>query len=80
MNSKKIFFRIKMINNLKIKQKSTLLECELFQKRYEINKKREKLKEKENLMTLQFNELKKLVRHQAIYNKELSKQYIQMKK
>lgn len=69
-----------MINNLKIKQKSTVLECELFQKRYEVNVKRERLKEKENLMTSQLNEFKQLVRQQAAYNKELSMQYIQMNK
>jgi hypothetical protein len=67
-----------MINNLKIKQKSSVLECELFQRRYEVNKKKEKLKEKETSLTLQLNELKKLVRHQAIYNRELSKKYVQM--
>lgn len=68
-----------MINNFEIKQKNTILECELFQKRYEIKKKQEQLKE-ENALKTQLNELKHLVRQQAAYNKELSKQFHQLNK
>lgn len=68
-----------MIVNFEIKQKNNILECELFQKRYEIKKKQEQL-EKENVLKIQLNELKHLVRQQAAYNNELSKQYQQLNK
>lgn len=73
------YFRIKMADNIEIKQKSSALECKLFQKRYEINKKSEKLKDEENLLTEQLNELKQLVRQRAMYNKELFTKYIKLK-
>lgn len=69
-----------MVNNFEIKQRNTILECKLFQRRYEIKKKREKLEDEENLLKTQLNELKRLVRQQVAYNKELSKQYLQQNK
>lgn len=69
-----------MASNAEIKEKSATLECELFQKQYDVQKKREKWKNEENLLTTQLNELKMLAREQAAYNKELSRQYIQLRK
>lgn len=68
-----------MINNFEIKQRNKILECELFQKRYEIKKKRELLEE-ENASKTQLNELKHLVRKHVAHNKELSKQIHQLNK
>lgn len=68
-----------MEKNIEIKQKNTILEGELFQKRYEIKRKRETLEEKEQLLISQLNELKRLVRQQVAYNKKLFKQYTQIK-
>lgn len=68
-----------MINNFEIKQRNTILECELFQKRYEIKKKREQFEE-EIVLKAQLNELKHLVRQQVVYNKKLSKQFHQLNK
>lgn len=69
-----------MAYNIEIKQKSTDLECELFQKRYEVQKKREKSKEEINLLTSQLNELKQNVWKQVAYNKELTKMCIHQNK
>lgn len=68
-----------MADNIEIKQMSSALECELFQKQYEIKKKSEKLNEEEKLLMEQINELKQLGRQQAMYNKELSTKYMKLK-
>lgn len=73
------FFRSKMINNFEIKQKNTILECELFQKRYEIKKKQEQLEE-ENALKIQLSELKHLIRQQVAHNKKLSEQFHKLNK
>lgn len=69
-----------MANNTEIKEKTASLECELFQKRYELKKKKDNLENEENLLTAQMDELKQLIRQQAAKNKELSKMYIQLSK
>lgn len=69
-----------MVNNIEIKEKNKILECEVFQKEYAINKKKKKLEEQENQLSTQINELKQLIRQQGIYNQELTKQFLQLKK
>lgn len=80
INNNKHCFRNKMAYNIEIKQKSKDLECELFQKRYEVQKKSEKSKEEINLLTSWLNELKQNVCKQVAYNKELTKKCIQQNK
>lgn len=69
-----------MLNNIDIKEKNKILECEVFQKEYAINKKKKKLEEEENRLSTQINELKQLIRQQGVYNQELTKQFLQLKK
>lgn len=69
-----------MANNTEIKEKTASLECELFQKRYELKKKKDNLENEENLLTAQIDELKRLIRQQAAKNKKLSKMFIQLSK
>lgn len=69
-----------MVNNIEIKEKNKILECEVFQKEYAVNKKKKKLEEEENRLSTQINELKQLIRQQGIYNQELTKQFLQLKK
>jgi len=69
-----------MANNIEIKQKNTILECELFQKRYALTKKQEKLEKEEKLLMTQINDLKQKIRQQSVYNKKLTKKYIQLNK
>lgn len=68
-----------MAENIEVKQASSALECELFQKRYEIKKKSEKLNEEEKSLLEQINKMKQLGRQQAMYNKELSTKYMKLK-
>lgn len=67
-----------MAKNAEIKQNNNALECKLFQKQYEANRKKDKLEEEEKLLTTQLNDLKISVRQQAAYNKRLSEQYIDL--
>lgn len=69
-----------MVNNIDAKEKNKILECEIFQKEYAINKKKKKLEEEENRLSTQINELKQLIRQQGAYNQELTKQFLQLKK
>lgn len=69
-----------MMNNIDIKEKNKILECEVFQKEYAVNKKKKKLEEEENRLSTQINELKQLIRQQGVYNQELTKQFLQLKK
>lgn len=73
-------FRMKMASNVEIKEKNAALECLLFQKRYNMQKKREKWENEENVLTTQLNELKQLIREQVAFNNDLSRQYIRSKK
>lgn len=77
---KLVLCRAKMASNAEIKEKCSALECELFQKRYELKKKKEKLEEYENQLTSQLHESKRMVREQAVYNKELYRRYVQLRK
>lgn len=69
-----------MMNNIDIKEKNKILECEVFQKEYAVNKKKKKLEKEENRLSTQINELKQLIRQQGVYNQELTKQFLQLKK
>lgn len=65
-----------MLKNAEFKEKNQHLECTLFQKQYEMKKKRDKLEEEEKVLIAQLNKLKKSVHQQAARNTELMKQYI----
>lgn len=69
-----------MASNIETKQQNSILECELFQKRYALKKKQERLLNDEKLLKSQINDLKLQIRQQSVFNKKLTKQYIQLKK
>ncbi|VVC37633.1 Hypothetical protein CINCED_3A021144 [Cinara cedri] len=67
-----------MAKNNEIKQKNASLECELFQKQYELEKKKEKkvkAEKEENQLKAQLDTLKQSIRQQAAYNKVLGHKY-----
>jgi len=67
-----------MLNVVEMREKNKLLDSKVFQKRYEIKKKREECLKREKELTSQLDELKELVRQQVTYNKRLSQQYNQL--
>lgn len=67
-----------MLNVVELREKNIILDSKVFQKRYEIKKKREECSKRENGLMSQLDNLKQLVRQQAKYNKQLSQQYIQL--
>ncbi|XP_060876652.1 repetitive organellar protein-like [Metopolophium dirhodum] len=69
---------MKMLNVLEMREKNKLLDSKVFQKRYEIKKKREECLKREKGLMSQLDELKELVRQQVTYNKRLSQQYNQL--
>lgn len=69
---------MKTLNVVEMREKNIILDSKVFQKRYEIKKKREECSNKEKELMSQLDELKQLVRQQATYNKRLSQQYIQL--
>ncbi|XP_050059286.1 repetitive organellar protein-like isoform X3 [Aphis gossypii] len=71
-------YRMKMLNVVEMREKNIILDSKVFQKRYEIKKKREECSRRENGLMSQLDKLKQLVRQQAKYNKQLSQQYIQL--
>ncbi|XP_029346449.1 uncharacterized protein LOC100573765 [Acyrthosiphon pisum] len=69
---------MKMLNVVEMREKNKLLDSKVFQKRYEIKKKREECLIREKGLMSQLDELKELVRQQVTYNKRLSQQYNQL--
>jgi len=67
-----------MLNVNEMREKNKLLDSKVFQKRYEIKKKREECLKREKGLISQLDELKELVRQQATHNKRLSQQYIKL--
>ncbi|XP_022174887.1 uncharacterized protein LOC111036911 [Myzus persicae] len=71
-------YRMKMLKVAEMKEKNIILDSKVFQKRYEIKKKREECLRREKELIAQLDKLKESVREQAAYNKQLSQQYIQL--
>lgn len=69
-----------MLKNVEMKEQYIILDSKVFQKRYEIKKKRDEWLRRENELMSQLDNLRELVRQQAMYNKRLSRKYIQLKK
>ncbi|KAL4090563.1 hypothetical protein QTP88_025369 [Uroleucon formosanum] len=67
---------MKMLNVVEMREKNKLLDSKVFQKRYEIKKKREECLKREKELISQLDELKELVRQQATNNKRLGSFFI----
>jgi len=63
---------MKMLKIAEMKEKNIILDSKVFQKRYEIKKKREECLRREKELISQLDKLKESVREQAAYNKQLS--------
>jgi len=69
---------MKMLKVVEMRENYIILDSKVFQKRYEIKKKREESLKREKELISKLNKLKESVREQAKYNKQLSQQYIQL--
>jgi len=69
---------MKMLKVVEMRENYIILDSKVFQKRYEIKKKREECLRREKALISELDKLKESVREQAKYNKRLSQQYIQM--
>lgn len=67
-----------MLKVVEMRENYIILDSKVFQKRYEIKKKREESLKREKELISKLNKLKESVREQAKYNKQLSQQYIQL--
>lgn len=65
-----------MLKIVEMREANKILDSKVFQKRYEIKKKREERLKREKELISELDTLKQLVRQQATYNKQLSQQYI----
>lgn len=64
-----------LIQNLELKQKSQNLECEIFQRSYELKKKQSSVENTEKILNEKLMEEKLLLRRALMQNKQLSEQY-----
>ncbi|XP_015366567.1 PREDICTED: uncharacterized protein LOC107163608 [Diuraphis noxia] len=67
-----------MLKVVEMRENYIILDSKVFQKRYEIKKKQEECLRREKELISKLDELKESVREQAKYNKQLSRQYIQL--